>query len=308
MARGITEAQVHAAADALVAAGERPTVERIRAHLGSGSPNTVTRLLDTWWAGLGPRLAALAPRVALPEAPDVVQRLAGELWAQAVVAAREQAEAALAGEREALEQARAALAEAQAEGIAGVAAARQAREAADQARTLAEARLAGAQRRADQLEAQLGDITLQRDGLAQRLETLDRERARLTEQLRAEREAATQERDAQAAHIRAVEDRAHGEVDRVRQEFQDLRDQLRAITSERGHEQEAARKALQQAHAELVRAQRELATQLGRTEVLERQLVAAQAKFVPAAPHGKRRTAESTARAPKRPRQAAPRS
>jgi hypothetical protein len=55
MARGITEAQVHAAADALVAAGERPTVERIRAHLGSGSPNTVTRLLDTWWAGLGPR-------------------------------------------------------------------------------------------------------------------------------------------------------------------------------------------------------------------------------------------------------------
>ena len=41
MARGITEEDVHSAADALVCAGERPTVERIRAHLGTGSPNTV---------------------------------------------------------------------------------------------------------------------------------------------------------------------------------------------------------------------------------------------------------------------------
>ena len=36
MARGITEHDVHTAADALVAAGERPTVDRIRAHLGTG--------------------------------------------------------------------------------------------------------------------------------------------------------------------------------------------------------------------------------------------------------------------------------
>jgi len=37
MARGITESDVHTAADELVARGERPTVERIRAHLGTGS-------------------------------------------------------------------------------------------------------------------------------------------------------------------------------------------------------------------------------------------------------------------------------
>lgn len=47
MARGITESDVHAAADQLVAAGERPTIERIRAHLGTGSPNTVLRWLET---------------------------------------------------------------------------------------------------------------------------------------------------------------------------------------------------------------------------------------------------------------------
>lgn len=56
MARGITELDVHGAADALVAKGERPTVERVRAHLGTGSPNTVTRCLETWWQSPGSRL------------------------------------------------------------------------------------------------------------------------------------------------------------------------------------------------------------------------------------------------------------
>jgi len=58
MARGITESDVHGATDALVAAGERTTVERIRAHLGTGSPNTVVRWLETWWQGLGDRIAS----------------------------------------------------------------------------------------------------------------------------------------------------------------------------------------------------------------------------------------------------------
>ncbi|PPU41477.1 DNA-binding protein [Xanthomonas hortorum] len=43
MARGITESDVNDAADALVADGERPTAERIRAHLGTSQPNTVVR-------------------------------------------------------------------------------------------------------------------------------------------------------------------------------------------------------------------------------------------------------------------------
>ena len=58
MARGITESDVHTAADEIVGLGERPTVERVRAHLGTGSPNTVTRWLETWWQGLGRRLDA----------------------------------------------------------------------------------------------------------------------------------------------------------------------------------------------------------------------------------------------------------
>ena len=85
MARGITESDVHTAADEIVGAGERPTVERIRAHLGTGSPNTVTRWLETWWQGLGQRLHAQQARLAVPAAPDAVAALAAEWWALAVI-------------------------------------------------------------------------------------------------------------------------------------------------------------------------------------------------------------------------------
>ncbi|MFT3762282.1 MAG: DNA-binding protein [Pseudoxanthomonas sp.] len=60
----IIEFDVHTAADEIVGTGERPTVERIRAHLGTGSPNTVTRWLDSWWRLLGTRLTAQQVRAA----------------------------------------------------------------------------------------------------------------------------------------------------------------------------------------------------------------------------------------------------
>ncbi|WP_440086012.1 DNA-binding protein [Stenotrophomonas sp. S11A1a] len=78
MARGITETDVHTAADELVAKGERPTVERIRAHLGTGSPNTVTRWLETWWNRLGTRLQPARPD--LEDAPAMLVELAGQWW------------------------------------------------------------------------------------------------------------------------------------------------------------------------------------------------------------------------------------
>lgn len=56
MARGITEADVLEAADALLARGERPTIERVRQELGRGSPNTVNRHLDVWWMSLAQRV------------------------------------------------------------------------------------------------------------------------------------------------------------------------------------------------------------------------------------------------------------
>ena len=51
MARpGITYDEVIAAIDALLASGEDPTIQRIREHLGTVSPNTIHRHLVTWRA------------------------------------------------------------------------------------------------------------------------------------------------------------------------------------------------------------------------------------------------------------------
>jgi len=50
MAVGVPEHEVFAAADAVLARGERPTVERVRMELGRGSPARVGGLLDQWWA------------------------------------------------------------------------------------------------------------------------------------------------------------------------------------------------------------------------------------------------------------------
>jgi hypothetical protein len=76
MSRGITQIDAFQAADQLLASGERPTVERIRVVLGSGSPNTVVRHLDAWWADAGHRLRAKAE---LPAVPSDVAELAATM-------------------------------------------------------------------------------------------------------------------------------------------------------------------------------------------------------------------------------------
>jgi hypothetical protein len=207
MARtGVTEAQVHAAADALLAQGERPTIERLRAHLGTGSPNTVMRFLDSWWATLSQRLAL---RLSLPEAPAAVGEAFAQAWAAAVDAGQRHAEAQVAPERAALANVMAKVdcqlaVERDAASIAD--AARQ-QEAA--ARRAAEAALAiSAQRAQDlaaqvaSLQAQLADLVGRRDALEARLESA-------LVQADAERAAAAKERDALQAHLRQTEDRAY---------------------------------------------------------------------------------------------------
>ncbi|WP_338414912.1 DNA-binding protein, partial [uncultured Sphaerotilus sp.] len=94
MTKGITDHDVWRAADALLLDGHRPTIERVRQHIGRGSPNTVSPHLDTWFARLGARIAD--PQVFRGPAPDAapepVQALARQLWDTAQALARGQAE------------------------------------------------------------------------------------------------------------------------------------------------------------------------------------------------------------------------
>ena len=220
MARGITQDQVTRAADALLARGERPTIEKVRSELGSGSPNTLLRLLEVWWAELARRLAAQA-RAELPGIPDAVQRAMMTLWGEAVVATRQDAEARYTererslGEREAALHAR----------VEQTAANEEARQRAlvlvQRESESIQTALTNERRRAEDLqqsltaalrsltEAQATAAALRRAGEeAQKAFRSDRERAEATEQRwlrevdRAREEAKSAKRDAQAVRTK----------------------------------------------------------------------------------------------------------
>ena len=80
--RGITQSDVSHAADTLLRAGDRPTIEKIRSKLGRGSPNTINPMLDAWWKTLSARLDA-GPR-ALHRLPENIAHIAEALWMQAL--------------------------------------------------------------------------------------------------------------------------------------------------------------------------------------------------------------------------------
>lgn len=73
MPRGITQDDVWKACDALLLEGARPTIERVRQKIGSGSPNTVSPFLETWFKNLGGRIKDPGAFAAPPELPDPVR-------------------------------------------------------------------------------------------------------------------------------------------------------------------------------------------------------------------------------------------
>ncbi|MBT2321079.1 DNA-binding protein [Variovorax paradoxus] len=115
--RGVQLEEVVEAADALLARGLKPTIERVRQQLGGGSPNTISPLLDVWFE----RLAARVAGVAVPTEDDLPPNLRSA-WNQAKTKREEQwaaataaIEQALAETRDASEALRGELASAQAE-------------------------------------------------------------------------------------------------------------------------------------------------------------------------------------------------
>jgi hypothetical protein len=80
--RGITQSDVSHAADSLLRSGERPTIEKVRAKIGKGSPNTINPMLDAWWKTLSARLDS-GP-AALHRLPESVAHVAEALWMQAL--------------------------------------------------------------------------------------------------------------------------------------------------------------------------------------------------------------------------------
>lgn len=222
MARGVTQDQVTKAADALLARGERPTIEKVRAELGTGSPNTLLRLLEVWWAELAGRLAAQA-RAQLPGIPDAVQRAMMTLWSEAVVVTRQEAQTRYAERERALQERETALQAKFEQAAAQESAQQQALVLSQHECEAAKTDLVNERRRIDDLqqslatalgslaEAQATAAALRRAGEeVQKAFRADRERAEATEQRwlrevdRAREEAKSAQQDARTAQTKVA--------------------------------------------------------------------------------------------------------
>jgi len=258
MPKGITQEQVSAAADALVAASERPTVEKVRAQLGTGSPNTVTRMLEAWRGALAIRMGQM---LVLPEVPGKAGQAFAEVWRLAVTHAAAIAQASLAQEQNALLAAQTSLTQERKIWEIAIAEAQELAQSAVQARDVAETRLTDVQRLVEQQAGQLAELVQQRDGFRQRAE-------QLAEAFDTHKSVVTAEREAQAAHVRAVEDRAHAEIDRAREETKTLQATLR----QKERETSAVASRLETADASARAAERLATEHRARAKTLEQQL------------------------------------
>ena len=107
--RGIQQDDVWGAADALIAEGLRPTIERVRLKIGRGSPNTVSPMLETWFATLGQRLGVTQIQSGAGALPPLVLKAAAEMWNTAQLSAQEDASKAFTAARDALDGEQASL-------------------------------------------------------------------------------------------------------------------------------------------------------------------------------------------------------
>lgn len=269
MARGVTQDQVTRAADTLLARGERPTIERVRAELGTGSPNTLLRLLEVWWADLAKRLAG---ETRLPGLPADVVSAFKTAWAVAADHAAVAAEQSLALARQGIEQEKASLAADRQRWSADLDSARAEVAGAKDAQAVAEQRLTDHQRLVDQMQIELRDVKAQRDKLQEQADILVQDKMRLGDKLEKQQKEQAAERASTTAHVRSIEDRAHAEVDRTREEIKGLR--LALAQAERASQ--TARDTAAQEHKEHVgqlrSAEREASAQHARAEALEQQL------------------------------------
>jgi len=270
MARGITEPDVHTAADELVAKGERPTVERIRAHLGTGSPNTVTRWLETWWNRLGTRLQPSRPD--LDDAPAVLAELAGQWWELALKHAREVAHRELASSEQALAAERETLKASSRLATEELTQMRAERDVAITGEKIATTQAAELQHLVDQLQLQISELAEQRDLERRRADRTETARQQLDARLHDALETAKSEREDWTEYVRSVENRALSNVDRARQEVKELQAQQSKASEQHRALEKQLRQEIQAAQSAAATASQSADILRGRCDALEGQL------------------------------------
>ncbi|WP_457280918.1 DNA-binding protein [Polaromonas sp. P5_D5] len=252
--RGIQQEEVWAAADALIAAGERPTIERVRLKIGRGSPNTVSPMLEAWFATLGPRLGvALSGAQAEEDAPKELRQALDKVWAAAVAAARDEADRALEPERDRLAQQGLKLDIARQELLQREAALTERGIALEHALELAKSQLRD---QTAQLEKAGRDLEQAHSSLANLVQGRDADRRQFDEQLR----VLAEERQRIEQRASASEKRLLEEVDRARQEAKQSSRALEGASQRHAAEEQALERRSVELGVRLQEGQMELAT------------------------------------------------
>lgn len=265
MAVGVPENDVFAAADAVLARGERPTVERVRLELGRGSPARVGTLLDQWWEQLAGRLRG---ETRLPGLPAEVAQAFVAIWQQATILAHGIVEQSVESQRQILAGEREQLAAVEARVRLDAAQARQQAAEALAARQVADTRLVDLEQLLVQRQAQIDDLREQREALLGQRDETRAQLAKAHEELQETRKQAEQTREAQQCYSREVEDRAYREIDRAREESKALTVQLK----EAGGRLQTLQQTLLSGQAELTEALEQLGAALSHAQGLRDQL------------------------------------
>lgn len=245
--RGVQQEDVWAAADGLIADGLRPTIERVRQKIGRGSPNTVSPMLETWFATLSHRLGVGGAKEEAGDLPAPVRQATAKLWETALASARQEAaraqeqdRQALADDRTALELREAALArEKEVQGE------RQA--AADEALAIARSQIVDLTTRLDQAKALVGRRNSDVEDLRSRLTTLENHRDEERRQSAEEAQRHADERLRLEERAAAGERRLLKELDREREEVK----RAKATQKVAVHSADASRKRLEAANKSL---------------------------------------------------------
>lgn len=246
-ARGVQQDEIWAAADALLLEGLRPTIERVRQKIGRGSPNTVSPMLEAWFASLGPRLSVSGSQAQADDLPPPVWQAMTKLWDIALVSAREESVQALTQSRQLLADELAALELAKTQLTREVQAFNDRQAAVNEAADMSRAHIADLSGRLKESLMIVTHREVEIDALRLRLEAAAAQSE--TERHRTHDEAKRRAEERNRLEERAVanERRLLGELDRARQDAK----QARLILAETERRSQAALKELEQANLTL---------------------------------------------------------
>lgn len=268
--RGIQESDVWAAADALIAQGVRPTIERVRQHIGRGSPNTVSPMLEAWFARLGERLGVAEKGVVHDAVPAPVLEIAQQLWQASLEQAQAAAAAALQQREQAAAALEATLAANEAHMVQREDALQQQKKAMDEALKLARSQAQDLSRRLDEMQQLLQEREAQLQGLRQELQEAARQREQERERHGEELQSAGLERQRLAEQFAGNERRMLADLDRARQD----------LAQGKKQQQEGERKAAQryeELHQRFVQSEEDLVQARNLQITAQQALQAAQA-------------------------------